>query len=333
MKKKLICFFLVFAGWGGVAHGTDSDWLKNWKFKGDFRVRYEGTDFDDEGTKTRNRGRYRLRLNADITISKNLSTHVRLASGEGAATSTNQSFDESFGGKDLFVDRAFLVYRTGGWKLGAGKMANPLTTTDIVWDSDVNPEGFYQSYSAERFYATLGEMMVEEESSAADTNLIVFQLGTKDPKGKWNVAAAYYNYLGHEIGGIDLDYQFIDALAALKFQLGALPGSARFHVVKNVTSEITDEDTAWGVFADLGRDKNPGDWKFSLKYARIEGFSSLELFTDSDFGFADKRGFSAAASFVSGSRLSWKVTTFFVDSIVAEDKGFNRIQVDGSLKF
>ena len=55
-------------------------------------------------------------------------------------------------GETMFVGRAFLQNKPTDWlTITGGKMANPFVTTRMVWDPDINPEGF-----AEQFKFTLG---------------------------------------------------------------------------------------------------------------------------------------------------------------------------------
>ncbi len=310
-------------------------WFTGVKVKNDLRLRYEGFDFDEDGKKTRNRFRYRLRLGATKALNDRLLVGLRLASGSGDPTSTNQSFDNSFSGKDIVIDRVFLTYEYKRWEIGAGKTANPFHTTNMVWDSDVNPEGFYQKWRRDGLYLTLGEMLVEEESSDRDTNLYSAQLGYKGGgESRYNLSASYYFYQNLELGGLGrLDYGFVDLLASVDFQLGKIPATLKAHLAQNVTSEIKNEDTAWAFFLSLGKNKRPGDWSAELKYAEIEAFSVNGAFADSDFGFADKQGFQVKAGYQAAKPMTWFLTIFSIDSILAEEQGFNRVQLDCSLKF
>ena len=318
-------------GWGD----DTPKWLENWSLKGDFRVRGEGIEFDREDRKTRNRARYRFRIGAQKKISDRLGFGFRLASGSGDPTSTNETFDNSFSGKDIVIDRAFFTYKKSGWTLGAGKHENPFHCTDIVWDSDVNPEGFYQKYDNKRFFLTLGESFVEEESSGPDTNLYAAQAGLKGEAGPvaYKVSGAYYLYkdLALPIIGAT-DYRFVDLVADVSFVSG-VPVSLTLDFVKNTTSEVEAEDTAWAVFAQIGEDDSPGAWWGTVKYAEIELLSVNGAFADSDFGFSDVEGFVVDLNYRASKHVAARLAVFSVDSILATDNGFNRVQLDCSLKF
>ena len=104
------------------------EWLSGLKFAGDFRLRYEGiiNRADNDG---RHRGRLRLRLQIAKKLCDELDIIVRLASASGPSiTSTNQSFDDAFSEKDLWIDRAYMVYKPNflpGLELAGGKLKKP----------------------------------------------------------------------------------------------------------------------------------------------------------------------------------------------------------------
>src|SRR3990167_5439512 len=71
-----------------------SETIQSMKFGGDPRLRNEY--FARRGTgvnQNRSRLRYRLRFGSEITLPENLAAIIRLGSGTGEQTSTNQSFD------------------------------------------------------------------------------------------------------------------------------------------------------------------------------------------------------------------------------------------------
>jgi len=66
-------------------------------------------------------------------------------------TKTNVVTNVNFG-ETVFVGRAFLRNQPTDWlTITGGKMANPFVTTRMVWDPDINPEGF-----AEQIKFTIG---------------------------------------------------------------------------------------------------------------------------------------------------------------------------------
>ena len=84
----------------------------------------------------------RLRLGMKAETTENTEVGVRLASGSGFQNTTNQSFDEHARGKNIFIDRAYGSRKaTDFLSIQGGKHKNPLFTSPLVWDPDVNPEG------------------------------------------------------------------------------------------------------------------------------------------------------------------------------------------------
>lgn len=125
---------------------------------GDARVRYEyrgGSTADNTSQPhdafERQRERYRLRIGLRGTLADDWFFGVRLETST-SPRSTNVTFGDDSGpfGKasDLInVGQAYLGYR--GFKdvtLIAGKMAQPLVTTLMTWDGDINPEGLAEQW-------------------------------------------------------------------------------------------------------------------------------------------------------------------------------------------
>lgn len=334
MKKVLVSILIMaMVCVPGAMAGEVPKWLEGWKAKGDLRIRFEASNPDEDGRERRERTRFRLRLSASKEITDALSVDLRFASGSGDdATSTNETFDNSFSGKDWMIDRAQLNYQVKNWKISAGKMANGFHTSDLVWDSDVNPEGFQQHYENGNFYANLAQFFVEENSNDEDTTLLGAQFGYKGGENiKFNVSGSMYDYQDLGFAG-DGDYNFIELFAELKGKAGNTPVSAKFGYVKNTTSDIDDNDTGWAVYLGAGA-KKPGQWNGSLKIAEVEKYSSYTDLADSDFGFGDKEGGVAKMGYTVSKHLGFNVAYFKVDSIMEQDKGFKKLQLDCQLKF
>ncbi len=128
---------------------------------GDMRVRYEqrqGTTADivpgtpgPNDTLKRSRERYRLRLGLRGTLTDDWFFGLRFETSTNPR-STNVTFGDDAGpfGKTtdtIGVGQAYLGY--SGFRdirLTAGKMPNPLVTTLMVWDADINPEGLAEQW-------------------------------------------------------------------------------------------------------------------------------------------------------------------------------------------
>lgn len=123
------------------------------KFGGDIRIReqYETQAPQVNPTNVTNerfRNRFRFRFNGDFTLQKGWTAGFALESAN-ATDSGNQTFQDGMDDYGIFLARAYV-----GWKPSnhlsfvAGKQRNPLYTTDLVWDADINPNGFSENYTA-----------------------------------------------------------------------------------------------------------------------------------------------------------------------------------------
>lgn len=127
------------------------------KFYGDLKLRWEGIDdreyegdsnpwrpADNTDLPWRNRFRYSYHLGLDVAINDEIDLRTRFASGPGGTT-VLETMDGNFINDPFNIDQAYLVYRPSWFDrltLYGGKMKNPMYTTRMVWDADVNPEGF-----------------------------------------------------------------------------------------------------------------------------------------------------------------------------------------------
>lgn len=137
---------------------------------GDARLRYEyrggrtaSNDPDNPNDwLERKRSRYRLRVGLRGTLLDDWFFGLRLET-----SSSNRSTNVTFGGDSsngpfsknddgIFVGQAYLGYK--GFPditLTGGRMPNPLVTTPLLWDDDINPEGLAQQWK-HTFNVTFG---------------------------------------------------------------------------------------------------------------------------------------------------------------------------------
>lgn len=133
------------------------DWVTSLKISGDVRLRYDGIYFDPEsGGPTgvdRNRIRHRTRVGITASLLDDFEVGVRLASAEAKGPggfadpiSGNDSFTGNAGRKPVWFDLMYVKWtavNTPTWSatfLG-GKMDNPFTFDEVVFDPDYAPEG------------------------------------------------------------------------------------------------------------------------------------------------------------------------------------------------
>lgn len=124
-------------------------WVQNIKFNGDLRLRYQGEhrdiDKDYNGDELiRNRMRFRLRAGIDAKVLDDMYVAFGLASGsDGDPRSTEQTFQDSFAKKPVWIDYAYAKWLPmKELTITGGRIRNPFwTSSDNLWDTDINPEG------------------------------------------------------------------------------------------------------------------------------------------------------------------------------------------------
>lgn len=338
-------------------------WLSGLHYSGDMRLRYEGiynrNDRDD-----RHRGRFRLRLNVAKKLSEEIDMVFRLASASGPAiTSSNQSFDDAFSKKDIWIDLAYASYRPNslpGLKLAGGKLKNPFVHTDIIWDSDVNPEGVYEKYTFSlndrmKPFVTLGQLFIYENNSTRDASLFAYQAGFdwKIGKGKWTLAAAYYDFTNLEDSqlvedgkargnsvkvrdgkeGLACDFNLVNLTTFWSTKLFDRPFKIYGDYVTNISSSCDDNNKAWAFGFSLGRTKKKGDWKLACKYARIEPDAVVGVFADANFGHANRQGGKVSLKYQLHPFILFGATAWITDSLRGHEDDITDLALDLILKF
>ncbi|HEY2138850.1 MAG TPA: putative porin [Chthoniobacterales bacterium] len=169
---------------------------------GDIRVRYEarqGTTPDGmpgvpgpDDTLKRSRERYRLRLGLRGTLADDWFFGLRLETSTNPR-STNVTFGDDAGpfGKasdTIGVGQAYLGYK--GFRditLTVGKIANPLVTTLMVWDADINPEGMAEQWKHSYTFSFGGGTTASAESYSKDSKSTAVATGVEPWKLKMDL--------------------------------------------------------------------------------------------------------------------------------------------------
>ncbi len=166
--------------------------LTELKISGDVRIRYE----DRAGKlitgdhQERDRFRYRFRTSLTGKLLNSWAFGVRLETATGSRSS-NVTMGDDAGpfaktSDGVYVGQIYAQWTpTAEWTFTAGRMANPLVTTSMVWDADINPEGFAEQYrhrdGQNEFFATMGQFLY---STSGNQNVFggtpTAPAGTKD---------------------------------------------------------------------------------------------------------------------------------------------------------
>lgn len=176
---------------------------------GDARVRYEYRGGETAGNtpgnprdwNERQRERYRLRIGLRGTLVDDWFFGVRLETSTNPR-STNVTFGDDSGpfGKasdGINVGQAYMGYR--GFKdvtLTFGKMPNPLVTTLMVWDGDLNPEGAAEQWKHSFNFTFGGGAEAPTQSYSKDGEAIpVAQVSSEPFKLKVDVFANFAQFV------------------------------------------------------------------------------------------------------------------------------------------
>jgi len=139
-----------------------SDSLTELKLYGDIRLRYQYDDKDAQLLKSQGgngpanvsqqgRWRFRLRLNADFKLGEHWFGGVELSTAQ-PTDSGNQTYENGFDDYNIFISRAYLGWQNDWLTLVGGKMPNPFYTTDLIYDSDINPTGLAENIAFHKLF-------------------------------------------------------------------------------------------------------------------------------------------------------------------------------------
>lgn len=278
-------------------------WATKVKVKGDIRLRYQYEDRD--GSNARSRGRYRARIGIIGKPVDNFEAGVGLVSGGSNPRATNDTFSDTFETKDVRMDYAYLQYKTGGLEAIGGKFKRQrylYQTTDLMWDGDVNPEGFATKYTMKNAYgsayAAAGILVLDEEGGLSDDPFMYYgQLGHKFKSGNiyGQIAGMYYALSDYHFVRADgsradnnrehndRETNTDDNFGGLGFsaELGTKTDFGKISFITDYTNNLatnTEEDTAYAV----GLKWKKGKWKAKYIYADLAHNSVPDFLPDSD---------------------------------------------------
>ncbi|EJN27291.1 hypothetical protein PMI35_03530, partial [Pseudomonas sp. GM78] len=188
-------------------------WAAKTQFKGDVRFRQENVHNDGvSNNKDQDRQRIRARLGAYSEINPQVDTGIRIATGSSDdARSTNQDLNNYFDKKQIWLDLGYVDYHPDAIKnlhVIGGKMLQPwVSMGDIIWDSDVNPEGLALTYKYPlgntELFGSAGHYTLKDNVDGDgvqfkhDLRLYAGQLGARfaiTDNLKMTVGGSLYNY-------------------------------------------------------------------------------------------------------------------------------------------
>jgi len=273
------------------------------RFNGDFRLRYEYTT---RGNGAPNIDKEVVRFRAGITypLRDYLTVRARIATGSpGDPNSTDITLGQFVDDLAFSVDLASVELNRPRWGLVGGKFINPLLSTELLWDGDVNPQGLSGRVTvgkAGNVTGTLTTLYFVVDQQAADTgsDMAGAQFALKAKAGaRWQVTAAvgYYDYRIRSLALADAgdirgnrvapggarylsDFDLLDALVTADYTgFGErFPLRVVGDYVHN--SGANDLNTGWAADVYVGRVTRPGETRWRYGYAVAETDAILAAF-------------------------------------------------------
>jgi hypothetical protein len=156
--------------------------LTELKLYGDIRLRYQydnrdpqlappqvGDDEDRSPTgNQQSRWRFRLRIGAEFQLGKNWFGGFELGTGQASDTN-NQTFENGFDDYAIFINRAYFGWHDEVFSITGGKMPNPFYTSELVWDSDITPNGFAEGIKFHELFASKAESGYDKDGKSVVT--------------------------------------------------------------------------------------------------------------------------------------------------------------------
>ncbi len=296
------------------------DWVQSMKLKGDARLRYQYEKKDGDAG-SRNRARTRFRMGLDFNPIKNVTVGAGLSGGTTDPRSTNDTWQNTFERPDVRLDYASIEYAAAPWaQLVGGKFIFKdylWQTTDMLWDTDINPYGFsaHLSHSIAddvEGFLNAGWWLIDENgiSKNQDPNLFYAQggagyMGEKlDAKfaGTWYVFNGVKGYdldnelnTNSQVGGVadaglkyDYDSFALDAEFGVSNILGGLPYGIdeRIAVYGNfiVNPDPSEQNIGWAAGFNFGNKKVNAakQWQMKYQYVYLGKDAFPDTFPDSD---------------------------------------------------
>ncbi|WP_085729015.1 putative porin [Pseudomonas sp. R37(2017)] len=350
-------------------------WAAKTQFKGDVRFRQENVHNDGvPNNKDQDRQRIRARLGAYSEINSQVDTGIRIATGSNDdARSTNQDLNNYFDKKQIWLDQGYIDYHPDAIKnlhLVGGKMPQQwVSMGDIIWDSDINPEGLAVTYKyplsgSTELFGSAGHYTLKDNVDGEgvqfkhDLRLYAGQLGARfaiTDSMKMTLGGSIYAYDNDDssacptsgtvttpcalaVNGNSPGEQFnlYEGFGQLDFSNLPVPLSIYGQYVNN-TDASNDQDTGWlaGVKSKLY------GFNVDYNYRDVQRNAVVGAFTDSDFanGFTGSRGSKLKVSYDLDKNFALGATYFMATSdqtnanINKKDSDINTLQLDAEAKF
>ncbi len=336
----------------------------SWKdtvFSGDFTYRPRFARTGEEGVD--HRQRLRWRFGAHAPVSKDLDVFFQFSSGQGDPVSTTQTLGEGFTKKPLSLYKAYFRYQPlEGLAMMAGKMDNPLFragSAQLIWDSDLTPEGMALSlshtFSRLTLFATgAAWWLSDRKPDDPDAWLLTSQAGLdwKTPTWRLRLAGGFSNFtgirgfgplfegklpgnsFGEENGETFyiLDYNIVDVGIQLDVRAGNLPLFAYAQGAFNLAAE--KENRAWLAGGGAGKLQEKGDVRLNVHVAYIQQDAVFLALSHSDFlgGAQPGQGIWGGITWKAGNNV-YLSSAIHHGTRFLDNQDYVRLELDLMVKF
>jgi hypothetical protein len=344
-----------------VAFQQAAGWAASTALRGDLRVRNEYVNIEDEpknGGSDKDRQRIRARLGAFTQVNPEVEVGIRIATGSNAAArSANENLDDYFEQKPVWLDLGYLDYhpeQVPGLRLFGGKMRQPwMAVGEVIWDGDVNPEGFAAQYARDidalKLFGSTGYYILSDNVNGEgvernhDLVLYALQAGTSFDVGsrvRMTLGASLYEYDNDGTSDDELSafgnttnrFGLYEGFGQIDVAELALPLSLFGQYVLNADARDYlgytdgDEDTAWL----LGARTSLIGIGLDYSYRNVERNAVVGLFADSNFaaGYVGSSGHRLRAQYDILKNFSAVVTWFLAESDAASEFNTDGADVD-----
>ncbi|MBU0651067.1 putative porin, partial [bacterium] len=337
------------------------EWIKNTKFNGDIRLRYETKGKDNQVS--RQRERIRVRLGVETEINKDLKAGIKIAAAGKDPRSTTQSFENTFESKNIVLNQAYIQYKPNeNLKITAGKFEKPFFAADqLVWDSDLCFEGQAVSLNKDmsdklNLFVNAGLFVLDENANTSKDPLMYYiQPGFKQKVGEkmlWEFAAGYFgfsdvrgNTLDYssnsnsiENGGLKYNFNSINLVSKLTYSWqDTKKDDYAMSFVSDYIENFDSGDNGYllGINYGFKQLKKRGAWQLFYNWRKLERDAFLDVFPSSECysGKTNIQGHELGAAYVLLENVVLSLDYYYTEDIDNTDIEEHLFTADLLVKF
>ena len=302
-----------------------------------------------EGTPNRYRYRIRFRLSGKFPIHAHANLGFRMVTGAtDDPTTGNVDLDGYFSKKGFNLDRLFLRYSpNSSLTFTIGKFPNPFERVELVFHNDVQFEGAAQQFRLNdvgfirQAQVNLGQFILAESKSGADTNLFAGQLFLKGLHFKGlSFGTMLYEYRNEDtiaqavedgrLGGGDTNarigagtgtstylfgFRIVEWLAKYESEIGFVPVRFIGAFAQNLLAEF--DDTAYWLEVGVGPISGLNRLRGLYHYVQVERESMISNYNNADIFNPNTRGHGLKVALPLSTNIDAEALYFVAKNILS----------------